>query len=79
MGLLFDVYFDVVLNVGQFNVVDGQLVYNIGVGGELYMYVENLEDKIQRMFKIWFFEKENDYGEFGFQGDILIWYISDIV
>jgi hypothetical protein len=77
-GLPSDAYLDAASNAGQFNVVDGQLVYNTGAGGELYMHVENPEDKTQRTLKTWFSEEENDYGEFGFQGDTLTWHTSDI-
>ncbi|KAH6645242.1 hypothetical protein BKA67DRAFT_106893 [Truncatella angustata] len=62
---------------GQFNVIDGQLVYY--TGGELmYMGVENPTNKSQRALETWFKTTENDYGTFAFQGDTLTWTVDDI-
>lgn len=77
-GVPSDSFLDAASNAGQFNVINGQLVYNTGAGGELYMHVENPEDKTQRKLETWFSEEENDYGEFGFQGDTLTWHTDDI-
>lgn len=73
-----DAYLDKATSAGQFNVVSGQLVYNTGAGGELYMHVENPSDKTQRKLETWFAREKNDYGTFGFQGDTLTWRTSDI-
>ncbi|KAF9895320.1 hypothetical protein FE257_000224 [Aspergillus nanangensis] len=70
-------YLDAGANAGQYNVVDGQLVYHTG-GDPLYMNVENVADKTQRKLQTWFNETENAYGEFGFQGDTLTWSVADI-
>ncbi|PKS05408.1 hypothetical protein jhhlp_008784 [Lomentospora prolificans] len=70
-------YLDDGSNAGQFNVVDGQLVFNTG-STPLYMHVENPTDKTQRVLETWFDEAPNDYGTFAFQGDTLTWHVSDI-
>jgi hypothetical protein len=64
-------------NAGQFNIVSGQLVYNAG-DEQLYMNVEDPEDKTQRTLQTWFNETENAYGTFGFQGDAVTWSVEDI-
>ncbi|KAK3334187.1 hypothetical protein B0T19DRAFT_148049 [Cercophora scortea] len=64
---------------GQFNVIDGQLVYYRGASASpLYLTVENPTDKTQR--KLWtkFSATKNVYGTFAFQGDTLTWSVSDI-
>ncbi|ETS75266.1 hypothetical protein PFICI_13750 [Pestalotiopsis fici W106-1] len=63
---------------GQFNVVDGQLVYYTGGSDLLYMGVENPTNKSQRTLETWFNSTENDYGTFAFQGDTLTWSVEDI-
>ncbi|KAI3319289.1 carbohydrate-binding module family 1 protein [Xylariaceae sp. AK1471] len=67
-------------NAGQFNIIDGQLVYNPGSssGKLLYMSVENSADKTQRTLKTWFDTTKNTYGTFAFQGDTLTWSVADI-
>lgn len=77
-GVASDAFLDNPDEAGQFNIVDGQLVYNTGAGGELYMHVENPTDKTQRKLETWFAEEENDYGTFSFQGDTVTWSVSDI-
>jgi hypothetical protein len=77
-GLASDAFLDAANHAGQYNVVSGQLVYNTGAGGELYMHVENPADKTQRKLETWFSKEKNDYGTFGFQGDTLTWHTSDI-
>lgn len=77
-GVASDSYLDAATEAGQFNVVDGQLVYNTGEGGELYMHVEESEDKTQRKLETWFAEEKSDYGTFAFQGDALTWHADDI-
>ncbi|KAL5355596.1 hypothetical protein BJX96DRAFT_170823 [Aspergillus floccosus] len=69
-------YLDNGANAGQFNVVGGQLVYN--VDPPLYMHVENSADKTQRVLKTWFNTTKSDYGAFAFQGDALTWSVADI-
>ncbi|GAB1218223.1 hypothetical protein ATERTT37_007476 [Aspergillus terreus] len=69
-------YLDDGANAGQFNIVDGQLVYN--VDPPLYMHVENSADKTQRVLKTWFNTTKSDYGAFAFQGDALTWSVADI-
>lgn len=64
-------------DAGQFNVIDGQLVYYTG-GDLLYMGVENPSNKSQRTLETWFNSTENDYGTFAFQGDTLTWTVDDI-
>jgi hypothetical protein len=63
---------------GQFNVVDGQLVYYTGGSDLMYMSVENPTNKSQRTLETWFNSTENDYGTFAFQGDTLTWTVEDI-
>ncbi|KAH8682564.1 hypothetical protein BX600DRAFT_521862 [Xylariales sp. PMI_506] len=64
---------------GQFNVVDGQLVYYTGAGSALlYMSVEDPTDKTQRTLETWFNTTENAYGTFAFSGDTLTWSVADI-
>ncbi|KAK9770397.1 hypothetical protein SCAR479_12966 [Seiridium cardinale] len=65
-------------NAGQFNVIDGQLVYYTGGSDLLYMGVENPTNKTQRTLETWFNSTENDYGTFAFQGDTLTWSVEDI-
>ncbi|CAI4213571.1 unnamed protein product [Parascedosporium putredinis] len=70
-------YLDDGAGAGQFNVVDGQLVFNTG-GTPLYMHVENPTDKTQRALETWFEATPGTYGKFAFQGDTLTWSVSDI-
>ncbi|KAI9159059.1 Endoglucanase gh5-1 [Paramyrothecium foliicola] len=77
-GVPGDAYLSAETRAGQFNVVSGQLVYNTGAGGELYLHVENPADKTQRKLKTWFAKEKNAYGSFGFQGDTLTWHADDI-
>ncbi|KAI1262783.1 hypothetical protein F5Y18DRAFT_418657 [Xylariaceae sp. FL1019] len=67
-------------NAGQFNVIDGQLVYNPGsaIGETMYMWVENSTNKTQRTLETGFDTSENTYGTFAFSGDTLTWSVSDI-
>ncbi|GAP91615.2 putative carbohydrate-binding module family 1 protein [Rosellinia necatrix] len=77
-----DAYLLPASGAGQFNVVDGQLVYNnpgAGSSGELlYMWVEDAADKTQRTLRTWFDAAPNPYGAFAFQGDTLAWTVADI-
>jgi hypothetical protein len=77
-GVAGDAYLSAATRAGQYNVVSGQLVYNTGSGGSLYLHVENPTDKTQRKLKTWFAAEKNDYGTFGFQGDTLTWHTDDI-
>lgn len=65
---------------GQFNIIDGQLVYNTGSGttDALYMWVEDPSDTTQRTLKTWFNTTENTYGTFVFSGDTVTWVDPDI-
>lgn len=65
---------------GQFNIIDGQFVYNTGSGttGALYMWVEDPSDKSQRTLKTWFNTTENTYGSFAFSGDTVTWADPDV-
>ncbi|KAI0506692.1 carbohydrate-binding module family 1 protein [Xylaria bambusicola] len=65
---------------GQFNIIDGQLVYNPGSPSseKLYMWVEDPANKMQRTLETWFDAGENPYGKFAFQGDTLTWAVDDI-
>ncbi|KAI1174818.1 carbohydrate-binding module family 1 protein [Nemania sp. FL0916] len=66
-------------NAGQFNIIDGQLVYNPASSGEmLYMWVEDPINKTQRTLETWFDTTKNPYGTFAFQGDTVTWSVSDI-
>ena len=65
-------------NAGQFNVIDGQLVYNTGADKKpLYMNVEHRADEQQRKLQTWFNATKNEYGAFAFQGDALTWEADD--
>lgn len=77
-GVPSDAFLDKPGQAGQYNIVSGQLVYNTGSGGELYMHVENPTDKTQRKLETWFAQEKNDYGTFAFQGDTLTWHVDDI-
>lgn len=65
---------------GQFNIIDGQLVYDTGSGttDALYMWVEDPSDKTQRTLKTWFNTTENTYGTFAFSGDTVTWADPDV-
>ncbi|CAJ2499661.1 Uu.00g025140.m01.CDS01 [Anthostomella pinea] len=65
-------------NAGQFNVIEGQLVYDNGNDDPLYMGVEDPANKTQRTLETWFDAAENTYGTFAFQGDTLTWEVDDI-
>ncbi|KAI1122008.1 carbohydrate-binding module family 1 protein [Nemania abortiva] len=75
-----DAYLRSSQNAGQFNLVDGQLLYNPGssTGETLYMWVEDPSNKTQRTLQTWFDTTENPYGAFAFQGDTLTWTVADI-
>lgn len=77
-GLPSDAFLDAPENAGQFNIIDGQLVYNTGEGGDMYLHVENPDDKTQRTLETWFADEVNDYGTFAFQGDTVTWHVDDI-
>lgn len=77
MGIAGPAYLDDGEGAGQFNVKDGQLIYNTG-SMPLYMHVENPEDKTQRKLRTWFDNTEANYGTFAFQGDTLVWSVGDI-
>lgn len=70
-------YLDDPLGAGQFNIIDGQLVYNTGTT-ELYLWVEQPEDLTQRALEVWFEETPNTYGQFAFQGDTVTWSVAEI-
>lgn len=66
---------------GQFNIIDGQLVYNTGSGtteDALYMWVEDPTDKTQRALKTWFNSTASSYGNFSFSGDTVTWTDPDV-
>ncbi|KAI0547013.1 carbohydrate-binding module family 1 protein [Xylaria curta] len=75
-----DAYLRSAQNAGQFNIINGQVVYNPGsTSGELlYMWVENSTNKTQRTLQTWFDTTKNPYGTFAFQGDTLTWTVADI-
>ncbi|KAK5635565.1 hypothetical protein RRF57_011277 [Xylaria bambusicola] len=75
-----DAYLLSASKAGQFNIIDGQLVYNPGSSSSetLYMWVEDPANKTQRTLKTWFDAEENSYGKFAFQGDTLTWTVDDI-
>ena len=77
-GLPSDAYLDDPVQAGQFNIIDGQLVYNTGEGGDLYLHVEQPEDLTQRALSTWFETEENPYGAFAFQGDTVTWSVDEI-
>ncbi|KAK4173747.1 hypothetical protein QBC36DRAFT_219953 [Triangularia setosa] len=63
----------------QFQLASGQLIQNnFANSPNLYLNVENPADKTQRRLKTWFDTTPNAYGTFGWQGDTLIWTVSDI-
>jgi hypothetical protein len=65
---------------GQFNVINGQLVYYTGAGGDLYMQVAqpaNASDP-PRTLETWFSTEQSTYGTFLFSGDTLEWHTDDI-
>ncbi|KAI1845513.1 hypothetical protein JX266_008371 [Neoarthrinium moseri] len=72
-----DAYLRSATNAGQFNIVDGQLVYYTG-SSTLYMGVENPANKTQRTLETRFDTTQNDYGTFAFQGDTVTWTVADI-
>lgn len=66
---------------GQYNIIDGQLVYNTGSGttdAALYLHVEDPADKTQRALATWFDTTENTYGSFAFSGDTVTWTDPDV-
>lgn len=73
---------DSYLTAGQFNIIDGQLVYNTGSGagaGALYLNVEDPADKTQRALLTTFAATKNTYGTFAFSGDTVTWADPDVV
>lgn len=76
-----DALMDSYETAGQFNIVDGQLVYDAGSSGTadvLYMNVEDPADKTQRALATWFNATENAYGTFAFSGDTVTWTDPDV-
>ncbi|KAI7786015.1 hypothetical protein LA080_004868 [Diaporthe eres] len=71
---------DSYLTAGQFNIIDGQLVYNTGSGttNALYLNVEDPADKTQRALATTFKATENTYGTFAFSGDTVTWTDPDV-
>jgi hypothetical protein len=65
-------------SAGQFNIINGQLVYYAPGGTLLYMWVENPADKTQRKLETGFGAEKNTYGTFAFQGDTVTWSVADI-
>ena len=65
-------------SAGQFNIINGQLVYNLGEAGKLYMIVEDPVDKTQRALQTWFNATQNTYGSFAFSGDTVTWTDPDV-
>lgn len=63
---------------GQFNIIDGQLVYNTGSSAPLYMWVEDPVDKTQRALATWFNSTASTYGNFSFSGDTVTWTDPDV-
>lgn len=71
---------DSYLTAGQFNIIDGQLVYNTGTGAApLYLNVEDPTDKTQRALATTFQTTKNTYGTFAFSGDTVTWTDPDVV
>lgn len=73
---------DSYLTAGQFNIIDGQLVYNTGSGtaaAPLYLNVEDPADKTQRALATTFETTKNTYGTFAFSGDTVTWTDPDVV
>ncbi|KAJ0110203.1 hypothetical protein J7T55_000635 [Diaporthe amygdali] len=71
---------DSYLTAGQFNIIDGQLVYNTGSGttSALYLNVEDPTDKTQRALATTFKTTKNTYGSFAFSGDTVTWTDPDV-
>lgn len=71
---------DSYLTAGQFNIIDGQLVYNTGTGttNALYLNVEDPADKTQRALATSFKATKNTYGTFAFSGDTVTWTDPDV-
>lgn len=71
---------DSYLTAGQFNIIDGQLVYNTGTGttNALYLNVEDPADKTQRALATTFKATKNTYGSFAFSGDTVTWTDPDV-
>lgn len=71
---------DSYLTAGQFNIIDGQLVYNTGTGttNALYLNVEDPADKSQRALATTFKATKNTYGTFAFSGDTVTWTDPDV-
>jgi hypothetical protein len=70
-------YLDAAEGAGQFNIIDGQLVYYTG-SSELYLHVEQPTDLTQRKLQTWFETGKNTFGTFAFQGDAVTWSVSQI-
>ncbi|CAN8098498.1 unnamed protein product [Discula destructiva] len=76
-----DAVLDSPATAGQFNIVDGQLVYNRPTGAAappLYMWVEDAADKTQRALATWFNSTASTYGRFAFSGDTVTWTDPDV-
>lgn len=64
---------------GQFNIIDGQLVYYTGASSApLYLWVEDPADKTQRALATWFNSTAGTYGNFSFSGDTVTWTDPDV-
>ncbi|KAL5942399.1 hypothetical protein ACKVV1_007099 [Pyricularia oryzae] len=67
---------------GQFSIRDGQLVAATGADEPaLYLHVERpavLTDPPQRALATWFNTTRNDFGEFAWQGDSLVWTAAEL-
>lgn len=73
-----DALMDDASTAGQFNIIDGQLVYNTGSSAPLYMWVEDPADKTQRALATWFNSTASSYGSFSFSGDTVTWTDPDV-
>lgn len=62
---------------GQFNIVNGQLVENIGGGKQLYAVVTPRQTT-ELLLAVTFSATPNTYGTFAFQGDAVTWTIPSI-
>ena len=72
-GVAAPAHLDAPAEAGQFNIIEGQLVYNTGAGGELYLHVERPDDLSQRALATYFEREPSSWGEFSFQGDTVAW------
>jgi hypothetical protein len=79
-GVPSDAYLDAPTEAGQFKVEAGQLVYNTGAGGSLYLHVAPPTNPAspERTLRTFFSVDEGTYGTFGLQGDTLTWHVDEI-